>query len=356
MGIKKQIKKILPYSYIINRYDSSKFINDYVIWKRKQFTDKNVKSLYRTIVSVQGFGFSGSGAVVDLLREYPSCQVLGGVDDDSVDQTIGHKFDEFDFLRHSGGFYDIEKHLGHNNIFINDGVINRFVKLVYYSSLYRNFPDCHNAFYYFLDSITDIEMTNLNARYFNANIFRHDNKSSIFFLKDLSVKDYRGICNRCLNLIFNSLYEEGKDILVADQMCCDFEFDIERDMQYIDNLKSIIIYRDPRDIYSYAVSHNVEWIAHDNVSLFINWYKHLLKKFDKSISNALIVRFEDLILNYDKTIPLIESYLLLDNHKYKFMNLDPNLSKKNIGIWKESSLPKDDFDSIKKELGFLCYN
>jgi len=356
MNIRSIIKKWIPYHIIANRYDSDAFIQEYKKWNKSDDKTIDTSSKYKTVVSVQGFGFSGSGAVVDLLREYSECQVLGGVDDDSIDQSIGTKFGEFDFIRHSGGFYDIERHFGYNNIFINDGVINRYIKMVFYSGIYRNFPESHTIFFNFLKSISELHLLDLSNRYYNANLYLHDKKSSIFFLKDMSLKEYRKLSKETLNALFGCFYQKGKSVLVADQMCCDLEFDIERDKQYFDNLKTIIVYRDPRDVYYYAKSKNVEWIAHDDVDSFINWYNIILRKFnDVKSKDVLLVRFEDLVAKYEETVQQIEQYVGLNNHTYKYKNLDPTRSVKNVGIWKKSDINKSDFEKIKDCLATLCY-
>ena len=355
MSIKKIAKSLLPYQIVANRYDSSSFIDEYLDWKKSDKKELDYTNHYSTVVSVQGFGFSGSGAVVDLLREYDSCQVLGGYDDESGEVNNEDKFGEFDFLRHSGGLYDIERHLGYNNIFINDGVINRFIKMVYFSSIFRNYPESHAIFFDFLNRITDFELLNLRGRYYNPNLYLHDEKSSIFFLKEMTEEDYRRICRNCLNALFGLFHNKSKSVLVADQMCCDMEFDIERDKSYFNNLKTIIVYRDPRDVYTYAVSKNVVWIAHKNVNNFIRWYNNMLRKFVLTGSDALLVRFEDLLTNYDITVRQIEEYVGLKKHKYKYRNFNPDISKKNIGIWRNSMLNREEFEKIELNLGNLCF-
>lgn len=356
MNIRSFIKKWMPYHIIAKRYDSDTFIQDYQKWLTSKKYEIDTTAKYDTVVSVQGFGFSGSGAVVDLLREYDECQVLGGIDDDSIDQSTGTKFGEFDYIRHSGGFYDIERHLGNNNIFVNDGLINRYIKMVFKSGIYTNFPDSRSIFYKFLNSISELSLLNLSNRYYNANLYLHDKKSSIFFLKNLAVDEYRRLCKDTLNALFGCFYEKGKTVLVADQMCCDFEFDIDRDKSYFDNLKTIIVYRDPRDVYYYAITKNVEWIAHDNVETFIEWYKILLRKFEEiKCKDALLIRFEDLITKYDKTVLAIEEYVGVKKHVAINKNLDPLHSMKNVGIWKKSNINSSDFETIKRELPSLCF-
>lgn len=351
------VKDYFPYRYMVNRLDSQKFIDDYTIWKNTPSEIMSTRSDFNTIVSVQGFGYSGSGAIVDLLREYDECQVFGGCDDESGVSSQDVQLEEFDFLRHSGGFYDIERHLDCNNIFVNDGVINRFIKMVYGSKFYKLIPQSHNVFNEFIYSITDLDVLSLNWRAYNGNLYPHDRTSSIFFLKNLTKKEYRNICRSCINLLLNRFKISGKTVFVADQMCNDMEFDYDRDADYFDNLKTIVVYRDPRDIYAFAKDRNVEWIPHASANDFIMWYKRIMKGYKESLNgNVMVVQFERLITEYDIVVANVEKFLDIHNHKNKFRNLKPDISARNIGMWRTSNYPREDFCHIEEALPLLCFH
>ena len=80
------IRWLIPYG-IVSSYKEMKYkrrhnfielFKQYVDSKQKcEFIEENP---YESIVSVQGFGYSGSGAIVDLLREYNNTLVIGFVD------------------------------------------------------------------------------------------------------------------------------------------------------------------------------------------------------------------------------------------------------------------------------------
>ena len=77
--IRKLVRNILPYKFIITK-------------KRNGFWDDALKGtenpkmdavcMFASVVSVEGFGATGSSAVIDLIREYKDMAVLGTVDPD----------------------------------------------------------------------------------------------------------------------------------------------------------------------------------------------------------------------------------------------------------------------------------
>lgn len=51
-----------------------------------------------------------------------------------------------------------------------------------------------------------------------------------------------------------------KKFLVLDQFLSDTEYDLKKYSNYISNLKTIMVYRDPRDVYMTAKNLNIPWI------------------------------------------------------------------------------------------------
>ena len=114
MDIKSLLQKVLPYGYIINRYDRVGMVEK-CIFESKEYElpdlMKPVESKFDKIVSVQGFGYSGSGAVVDLLREFSNCNVVGYVSVEGSKTARNKSMAEVDFVRLSGGLFEIEKYV-----------------------------------------------------------------------------------------------------------------------------------------------------------------------------------------------------------------------------------------------------
>lgn len=361
MIFRKILKNILPYSVVIKIKDARHtFINDYCkyVASGNKFLLNETKSKFENIVSVQGFGYSGSGAVLDLLREYSNCRVLGYVDKEGSKASSKESMAEIDFVRLSGGLFEIENNINSNNIFINDALLNRFVKLIENSVLYRHNELHRDVFLSFFSELIDFSIPNLKKKYYNGHLGSEEGRASIFFLKNCTVDDYRTKCRLFLTSIFNLMYETGNKYLVVDQLFSDLEFDTQKNLQYMPNLKTIVVIRDIRDIYVFAKTNNVEWIPHYNVDIFIKWISKCYKNFDVNSKKYLVIRFEDLIRDYANTVSKLETYLSIDNLYHTKQNLffDPKYSAKNVGIWMKYTEYSQDLDCITKTLPQYCYN
>lgn len=359
------IRWITPYgivsSYVEKNYKRRfNFIESFKLYvatdKPCVFAEENP---YETIVSVQGFGYSGSGAVVDLLREYESTHVIGYVDYESSASSRDIKCDEVDVLRLAGGLFEIEKFIGTNNIYQNDALLHRVVAQFDHSDLYRNNPAIRLYYYEFMRQICEILTDSPTGQDYNPYL-NHHGDNDILFLKDISIEEYRKLCRRFLNSIFRAIYEStgGKPILVLDQITNDWEFDMERYKAYIPNLKIIMVYRDPRDVYAFAKLANIGWIPHKSVDVFIRWYIILLKHFDIAEREQYhVVQFESLVCDYNRAVAEIEQYIGISavSHTKKGSCLDISRSKTNLSIWKRYPMWKDDYEEIQKELEILLF-
>ncbi len=316
------------------------------------------QSPFDTVVAVQGFGYSGSGAVVDLLREYDVTLVLGGVDKEGSLTSLEQSFGEVDILRLAGGLFEVEKYLGSNNIFQNDALLHRVISQIANSEIYRSLGVTHPYFYEYISQICDVLINSPQWQYYNT-FLEYRDVNDIFYLKDITLKNYRNLCRKLLNSLFAIIKRNSKSsILVLDQFVSDVEFEIKRYVEYVPNLKLITVYRDPRDVYVYAIKDNVEWIPHSSVDVFIKWYQIMVKHFNVNEKDKYqVVQFERLIENYETIVPLIEQYVGLNAsaHVHRNACLDPSMSRKNMYLWEQNITDDDSYVEIKNQLNQLCY-
>ncbi len=362
MYVKRIIKNILPYfiyKYVHNRNNMNYFkleYDEFINSCSDNSDKKKEEEKYKTILSVQGLGFSGSGAVLDLLCEFSNIDVIGtNYDGKSLSDHNG--MFECDFLRISGGIFEVEKYLDSNNIFHNDALLNRMLLYINSFKLFKNDPQLRKSFYSFFSNIVDYRIKNISGNPYNPHLYNDYQISDIFFLRNMSVDEYRTISQTFLRHLFNSLNINKKDILVFDQMFSDLEFDMEKYNCYIPNSKLILVYRDPRDIFAFAYDKKITWIPHDNVDSFIKWFFIITRKVDLGTKDFLVVQFEKLICDYENECRRITNYLGIPiiEHIRKKMFFKPEISAKNIGIWKRSCLPQTSFSKIKFELEPYCF-
>ncbi len=355
MHIKELIKNILPYSFVINRRNRRSDFSTLVALTNVPEIEIEEPN-YQYIVSVQGFGYSGSGAVLDLLREYEDTQVLGYIDPEASQNTNTNGLAEIEIIRLPGGLYEIENNLDVDNVFLNAALFNRTVKLFESSALYSYNEEIKRLFCSFFKSITSLRMHGLNKTYYNGYLCNPDEKSDIYFKKDMTKECYLRLCNNFLTAIFNRI-NNGSKYLIADQLFSDTDLDICRNSRYVKNLKSIVVVRDPRDIYAWAKMRNIEWIAHNNVGDFIAWYKMQYKNVPmlKNNNNCLVLDYENVISDYENTVIKVEQYLgyFPSMHSKRKQFFDPSFSKKFVGIYKSSNY-FDDYELIKEHLSSFC--
>ncbi len=322
-----------------------------------EFSDVPYK--YRSIITVHGYGYSGSGAVIDLLREFSNVRTLAGNEPQFNKLKVEEDLSEIDFPQVAGGLFDLEHYINSRNIFLNDAVMNRFVRMISHSDIYYRFPETRPAVFKFMHHLINFTLPHLKEKYYNGPQSELTVKGSdIYTLKHLSLKEYRNICRLFIRELFNSIPPiEGKDTLVLDGFLCDLEYDNKRYQEFVPGIKTIVVYRDPRDIYAFAIDKKIEWIPLD-ADTFIEWIKLSTERFDIHSSDFLVIRFEDLVMQYQHTRDTLIGYLGLEpgmQCKNK-MYFDPAISAKNIGIWKNSRVNKGDFDKIHNNLPELCYD
>ncbi len=127
--------------------------------------------------------------------------------------------------------------------------------------------------------------------------------------------------------------------------------------KYFINPKILIIYRDPRDIFSEFKGKTASAYPGNNVYQFCAWYKNVISKIHISEyqnPNILKLNFEDFILNNTKTIKNISNFLNLEIHKVK-VDFDFDYSKRNINRYKDN-LSNLEIEQIENKLKKYLYN
>ena len=179
-----------------------------------------------------------------------------------------------------------------------------------------------------------------------------------YYIKDLKIKEYRKLAKIFLLDFFNSI--ESKENLVLDYGLCDYEADFDKYQDYVGDYKYITVYRDPRDVYMTGILLDESWMPKD-VEDFCIWYNDKNKNLDKYINSndprQLVLRFEDLVLNYDKSLSVILDFLNIDksHHITPKKHFRPEYSIKNIALYKNAKNKKA-IDTIEAHLRDYCYD
>ena len=107
--LKHFIKLYLPYKCVLEYEEKRDFFAQFFAWKDSNpSVEFETESKWENIISVSGFGYSGSGAIIDLLREYDECLVHGMAEGGSKAMVADDDFGEIKLLQYPGGLIDID--------------------------------------------------------------------------------------------------------------------------------------------------------------------------------------------------------------------------------------------------------
>lgn len=329
------------------------------------------------LLGICGYGFTGSGAVVGLLKEYEEPQVFSNAE---LQETF--KVD---------GLQDLEYHLvkQYSRHISGDAAIKRFKEV-------RGF----NRTPILKKTIPAREYIRISDEYINSIIqeewYGVDNidystkfplynflvlviKKVFFpFYEKATGQAYKHWPARKMYLCINpeDFYEKTKiytDNLMK-AMGADLSKDIVLDQVFEGNrpensflffrdARAIVVDRDPRDVFLLAKhgkrsSAETRFMPRENVNVFVNYYKKIRPMHtDDSSGKVLRIRFEDLIYNYESTCRLIEEFTGYKNHKFPKKYFDPAISVYNTQLFHNPKYCHDmeDIRFIEKELKEYLY-
>ena len=352
--LKHYIKLYMPYKWVLEYEEKRDFFAQYFAWKE---TNPHVvfdtESKFETIVAVQGLGYSGSGAIIDLLREYDDCLVHGMAEGGSKAKPAADDFGEIVLIKDIGGLMDLDSVIDTPAKIYGDAALKRFAYRASHDVLYRLGGKYKNYIFAFFDALVDDFSRDIPGSVAGLIPRIKDNR---FVMQECTKDKFYQLCQQFLYSIFNMQYNGDSRYLVLDQAVYVTTQGVRYCRNFIPNMKNIVVWRDPRDRYVIAKRQNIEWMPHDTVEQFIEHTKSLYRPMDINSKEYLAIRFEDLILDYDKTIAQIEEYLNLGEHKRPMSCLDTSISCKNIGMWENAEdIPQEDFEKIYEELKEYCY-
>lgn len=341
---------------------------------KKTYFIKSPRS-YRTLASVGGFGWSGSSAVVDLLREYSGVTTqYTGVASNPAFQTKARCF-EFELARAAGGLFNLEHAFATKNFFERDAAVRIFCSLA--NRLYLDSSSFYGEDFVELTKNFLAELivgkgenkgggfdychhlsalgTSATGRFIGNP--KDNQKNYLYYLKDISVSEYRTHARTYLTEVLQRI--DTEDCLVLDQATSDDCFDVPRYQEYFGPIKTIFVWRDPREVYAASQMYaNHEAFFPKDPHEYVSWYKGVLRRaLSVRHDMWLTVRFEDLLYSYDEQVSRIEHFLDLksENHVRKFTSFIPEQSiARSMGHWRRYP-DKDAIKTIREGLREFCY-
>lgn len=331
-------------------------------------------------VMLLGYGWSGSSAIVDLLKEFKGYWAPGDIM-------------EFRILRDPYGVMNLESHLiDHWDPLVYDMAIRDFIwysqtlnktpgKFTKEGGYYDTFFGKHflGATEKFVQKLTDFTYDGywfyfdfkLNAlqntirkikRKLNKTKFEAAQNKRLYF-SNLTREQFYQYVQEYMDDIFEPIAAKEN----ATHMIMDQAIPVQlptKSNDYFKNAKTIIVDRDPRDIYVELIKLGKligkELKYTKDPMKYVEWHKAYRRNVEeyKKDENILFLQFEDIVQNYDENVKKILDFLGEDESIHlaekKRTLFNPDRSIKNIGIWRNYE-HQDEMQVLYDNLTEYCY-
>lgn len=321
------------------------------------------------IIGVCGLGYTGSGAVIDLLKEYSGLQV--------------EDKDEFGLVFRPDGLQDLCYQVTHPRRYMSsDMAIHRFIRLYRHTFRPRagwgkDYSEQAEAYLdEFINSIAQVSWmgTWSGDAYMKPSLLNSVNGHICMRISRIADRkfgkmiypnremylsvlpeNYMKSAIELISRLFQMLGYDDSGTLVLNQPFPGN--DPASCFGYFRDAKAIVVDKDPRDLYyqcKFEVKSNCTWTPCYSVEKFTAYYRALRRGMKRESSeNVLFVRFEDLIYEYESTVKKIEEFIGLspENHIYPKKYLDTDISVNNTQLFRKYASLKADTAHIESQLG-----
>ena len=317
-------------------------------------------------IGVNGFGETGSGAVLDYLKEF---------------ETVNVKDDlEFTYLTALDGILYLERALMHPYSRTGDSkwAIKRFLEMVekwksFYQS--RGLPSklFTQSAKQFIDSITMVKWYwGYKSYSYRSRYFLHHFMMQVVIPRMERKTGHRANCWPLQEVRFSirpeNFYDAAKKHIdeLLKGMGVDQEEIVALDQPFGTNNPqacfpfildpyAIIVDRDPRDLYVSGKTKLMgQWrfFPIEPVEDFITYYKALRKDqpYRENHPRVFRVQFEELVYEYDKTTEQLRQFLQLPENTRPKSIFDPSKSVANTQVFKRYPTFADDVKKIEEAL------
>lgn len=324
------------------------------------------------VITCISFHSTGSSVVDDIFKEFNNCV--------SAPSDI-----ECRFLQDPDGISDLEYNLVDNPHRLNSGyAIKRYEKFVKkYNHTYKfifgdRWVELSKEYIKSLVTVEykgfwykDLELmpiTDVLVYYFKRiiNLMKHPKKRiSGYYVNSPNVNFYHTNLNKTqfvektkqyIKNLCMLLNKNDAPFLLLDQ--CVPTSNIDRYTKYFEDIKVIVVDRDPRDVYI-EHKHNKDHVLPLTPEAFCDVYIDHRNVFQNSNKeNVLYVKFEDFIFGYEKALDKLITFVgqNKDNHINKKKYFNPEVSKKNTQLWIKYPQYKEDIKIIEERLADYLYN
>ena len=264
------------------------------------------------------------------------------------------------FARPTGRFKKVG--FGYNQL-SNGSFFNETLKYIELITDHKYYSSWH--FYDFKKSL--IETVFWRSLRKITNNYRYGRKESYFAYPNY--KDFIEATRKYIEVIIDEFLKNNDKInskvIALPKAVNPFRYSqVVKTLNYFNNCKILIVDRNPKDVFLELVRSGKERYLINSkkpVSIansFITFYKSLRSEQTQigDHSNVLLLKFEDLCLNYKDSLNIMYDFLGIssDEHIKKGSFFKPEESKKNIALWQTETFDKKTelvLEIIEEQLG-----
>ena len=320
-------------------------------------------------ICVIGYGWSGSSAVVDLMKEFsgnwdPEVEFRIIKDPHGVmdlEYALLEKWDALNVDIASRDFLDFASFLNQNE--------SKFKRGINYDNVFHGkFMEYTENF---IDEISDYRyksywwIFNYRMKYSKwlakkvLNKFIPQEYVENMYFSAVDEKKFYNSVRKYMGKLIDAVAQETecKNIILDQAVPAQHPM---KAFDYFNDAKVIVVDRDPRDIYCdlielrRLIGSDIA-VTHD-VGKFVKWHKKYREGNQLVNERILRIQFEDLVLHYEDTVNRIVDFVGDDamTHVQQFEYFDPAISRKNVG--KYLNFPyQDEIRVLEQELKDYLY-
>ena len=167
---------------------------------------------------------------------------------------------------------------------------------------------------------------------------------------DLTREEFMTATQNYIEKLCKEVNPENKEFVVLDQLIS--PANPARYARYVKELKTIIVDRDPRDVYIHQLNHKDHVLPVDPKQFCVVYRDNRKAISQLPEDECLYVTFEQMIYHYDEYVKKVSDFVGINekNHIQKKKYFDPNRSIKNTKLWEKTDAYNEAVKIIEKEL------
>ena len=326
------------------------------------------------VITCAGFYRTGSSAISDLFSEFECVHSMGDFEFRFVQDPDGISDLEYNicenphrhntsyaikrFLKYSkflnGSFYSkrYSAFFGQKYERYTEEYIKDITELVCKSWWHRDQLD-RGKIFYFIDRLYSKICTCFDRRKNNVSLLKNETG----YYTAIDKETFYQMTRKYINKLLEICNKNQKEFIMLDQLVP--PTNIERYLNYFDDIKVIVVERDPRDLFLLE-NEFYRWgvIPYQDVRDFCEWYRITRSQAKKTENeNILYIYFEDLIYKYEETRTKLMCFtgIRANTCDKQYAAFRPEESKKNTKLYKNSPLYVNEINYIEKHLKNFLY-